>query len=857
MQITTEYKPTTTTKKCWKQADKPTWDTFNDKLQKTVKQTKASTPDKLTEIIITTLNKVVGKKTAGTTTTTKESKQIKEARRTKRLTRKQFNDSCRENGDKLTALNKYKEAQQKLVLLIQEEKAKSVQTTYDKILKEGGAKSNTFWDTRRKIIGANKPPEYDTINEEGTKILDPEKSKEHIANYFEQLYRAREADAENETMSQKITTEVQTWAQSPTNTKTQDPITIKELNNAIKRLKKRKSCGPDEIPNEVFIMADHNTRLIFLEILNTTLQTQSIPTKWQNGSVTRLYKGKGIRGKCSNERGITVSSNFGKLFERIVNERAKTCTNISDSQAGGKEKRSTTDHLLILKEIIREHKRRKKPIYMVFLDVTKAFDKAWLDGIMHAMYNNGLTGPLWNTVRKLNQNLTATIKTKDGPTRQIAIKDSIRQGGVLSGLQYALVMDEIAKEIQKNNNGCSIPEYQEKIGCLLWMDDVVLITDNPEELQTMINTTQQVANKYHIEFGQEKSKCMIMGTKHKPDLKIGQMHLEITNQYKYLGEIIDSKMSLEPNITQARARSEGALQTILAIAGDTLLKGIQMETIWKLVETCIIPIITYDSETWEPTKKENTTINRILDNILKRILRVPTSTPREALYIELGILDIEHTRIKKRIGMLDRLKRTENNLLHMILTNPSDKSWKAQTEQLMQKINCNDVDHTQSKAITKAKITKATEIAFQDNINNAGREKSKITHLLQGRKTWAPGIRPTYINTMNRFQSSIIFKARTRMIPVKNNFRNQYKDTQCRGCKAEIETQEHILTKCGQIHKDQTTIVQSEDYFSEDIETLKKAATNIQSILDMIEQSDVPSGLKTHKVPPGIQTHTR
>jgi hypothetical protein len=149
-------------------------------------------------------------------------------------------------------------------------------------------------------------------------------------------------------------------------------------------------------------------------------------------------------------------------IEQIVNERAKLCTNVSDAQAGGKEKRSTTDHLLILKYIIREHKRKRKPIYMVFLDVTKAFDKAWLDGIMHAMYNNGLTGPLWNTVRKLNQNLTATLKTKDGPTRQIAIKYSIRQGGVLSGLQYALVMDEIAKEIKKNNNGCSIPGHREK-----------------------------------------------------------------------------------------------------------------------------------------------------------------------------------------------------------------------------------------------------------------------------------------------------------------------------------------------------------------------------------------------------------
>ena len=159
----------------------------------------------------------------------------------------------------------------------------------------------------------------------------------------------------------------------------------------------------------------------------------------------------------------------------------------------------------------------------------------------------------------------------------------------------------------------------------------------------MLNITHHTASKYHIEFGEEKSKYLFIGTKIETNLTLGSMTIKPTDKYKYLGEFIDKKLSLEPNIKEARSRSEGALQTILAIAGDPLLKGIQMETIWKLVETCIIPIITYDSETWQPTKKENLATNKILDNILKRILKVPTSTPREALYMELGCLDIEHT----------------------------------------------------------------------------------------------------------------------------------------------------------------------------------------------------------------------
>ena len=157
----------------------------------------------------------------------------------------------------------------------------------------------------------------------------------------------------------------------------QPPITINELNKTIKMLKKGKSCGPDSIPNEVFIMASDQMKQVYLMTLNKILQSQQIPENWQLGTVTRIYKNKGTKGKCSNERGITVSSNFGKLFERIINDRAKKVTIVSDAQAGGKKRRSTTDHLLILKELIRDQKRKRHPIYLVFLDVTKAFDKAW------------------------------------------------------------------------------------------------------------------------------------------------------------------------------------------------------------------------------------------------------------------------------------------------------------------------------------------------------------------------------------------------------------------------------------------------------------------------------------------------
>ena len=79
--------------------------------------------------------------------------------------------------------------------------------------------------------------------------------------------------------------------------------------------------------------------------------------------------------------------------------------------------------------------------------MTKAYNKAWSKTIMYALDKSGIKGKDWTITKKLNENLTARIQTNHGYTRKVEIKDSIRQGGILSVLQYANLMDEITKEI--------------------------------------------------------------------------------------------------------------------------------------------------------------------------------------------------------------------------------------------------------------------------------------------------------------------------------------------------------------------------------------------------------------------------
>ena len=125
--------------------------------------------------------------------------------------------------------------------------------------------------------------------------------------------------------TEKITKHVKTAPNEPPSTKcsTENKISDKEMDRIIKRLKRHKNLGPDKIPNEIFIEANRETKHLLKTMIENIHITEYIPPSWEEGEIIRLYKGKGQKGKCSNERCITLASNVGKVYERIIKERVK------------------------------------------------------------------------------------------------------------------------------------------------------------------------------------------------------------------------------------------------------------------------------------------------------------------------------------------------------------------------------------------------------------------------------------------------------------------------------------------------------------------------------------------------------
>ena len=97
-----------------------------------------------------------------------------------------------------------------------------------------------------------------------------------------------------------------------------------------------------------------------------------------------------------------------------------------------------------------------------------------------------------------------------------------------------------------------------------------------------------------------------------------------------------------------------------------------------------------------------------------------------------------------------------------------------------------------------------------------------MTYFLENKTGWHPDKAAPYMNELTRKQTSLIFKARSRMLKVKGNYKNGYPELSCRLCKKAEETQTHILEECEKIHCDDAIKVPKHQLFDEDTDTLRQ-----------------------------------
>ena len=142
-----------------------------------------------------------------------------------------------------------------------------------------------------------------------------------------------------------------------------------------------------------------------------------------------------------------------KLWERVIEHRLKAITQVSMNQFGFMPRRSTMEAIFLIRQVM-ERYREKKDLHMVFIDLEKAYDKIPNNVMWWALDKHKVPTKYVGRIKDMYNNVVTSVRTSDGHTDDLPIRIGLHQGSALSPYLFALVMDEVIRDIQEDIPWC-------------------------------------------------------------------------------------------------------------------------------------------------------------------------------------------------------------------------------------------------------------------------------------------------------------------------------------------------------------------------------------------------------------------
>ena len=161
--------------------------------------------------------------------------------------------------------------------------------------------------------------------------------------------------------------------------------------------------------------------------------------------------------------------------------------------------------------------------------------------------------------------LTSKVKWNGQFSDSFIINSGVRQGGVLSPLLFNCYVNVLLATLRKSDFGCKL--YNFYIGCIMYADDLILISASILDLQYMLDICNNVGVSLGLQFNSKKSHCIFIGPSpiiNLPLMLIGNQIINWSQQIKYLGIWINSHRSFNVDLKEGRRKFFKTLNSILS-----------------------------------------------------------------------------------------------------------------------------------------------------------------------------------------------------------------------------------------------------------------------------------------------------
>jgi hypothetical protein len=396
-----------------------------------------------------------------------------------------------------------------------------------------------------------------------------------------------------------------------------------EVKSIIRNLKNSKSPGLDSIENIVIKHLPFKCIIFLVKIFNSCLLTSTFPDSWKVAKIIPIKKpGKPNQFPLSY-RPISLLSSISKIFEKLILDRLSShiSSSIKAEQFGFRPMHSTVHQLTRLTEHVSMNFNMKRSTGMVLLDIEKAFDTVWHDGLIHKLISINVPPLLISLIKDYLTNRSFVVSVNDTISSPRNIPAGVPQGSLLGPFLFNVFINDIP-----NPAGCEIALYADDTAVFTSSRSPNLIRKN---LQNALTTLATFFRKWKIKINDAKTEAIIFSVRRQPRppplTSTTGSPILWSNQVKYLGLILDTKLKWKSHTEHARNKGMAAMSALYPLFNRR--SPLSTRTRLLLYNTLIRPTISYASPTFSNAAHTHIKRLQVVQNkALKTIYNTPFYT---------------------------------------------------------------------------------------------------------------------------------------------------------------------------------------------------------------------------------------
>jgi hypothetical protein len=261
------------------------------------------------------------------------------------------------------------------------------------------------------------------------------------------------------------------------------------------------------------------------------------------------------------------------------------------------------------------------------------------------------------------QGLCITVRWNGALSSKLMVQSGVRQGGVLSPALFNLYVDCFLKRLRKSDLGCHLKQLY--IGCIMYADDLILLSSSVIELQKMLDICGEIATELDLKFNCAKCKCLVIGCMKnvkRANLLISGNVIQWTDSIKYLGLVIISDSHFSVDFTETRRKYFIALNTVL----NKTKHASDLSKLY-IIESHCLPLLMYGVEALNLPNLQSGSLGCWWNAVFRKLFSFNIWESVKLLTYWLKRLDMHHMIIKRRLLFIKRLENCNNSLIINVL----------------------------------------------------------------------------------------------------------------------------------------------------------------------------------------------